>query len=148
MTHLSKNQSDLKPAPAKRPFLVKLLTWAFGFWGLWGWLRFSRTILEWQLVFEVLSGKLFGYLFGSGLVVGLLALPVIFGLWRRSTWVRPLACVTAIIFPSIYWFERLFLWRDAASQGNWLFMLVLTALWLGLVAWALNLKPSRKYFSA
>ena len=148
MTHLSKKQAALKPDPVKCPPLVKLLIWAFSFWGLLGWLRFSRTILERHLVLDVLTGNYFGYLIGSGLVVGLLAFPVIFGLWRRLTWARPLTCVAAVLLPIAYWFERLFLWRDGASQGNWLFVLLLTALWFGLVTWALYSKPSRRYFSA
>ncbi len=126
---------------------MRLLTYAFGFWSLLGWLRFIRTVLERDLVLEVLSKGLFVYLVAAGLIWGVAALPVIWGLMRRGSWTKPLTRVVAVLFPALYWFERQVLWQDQDVQGNWLFMLLLTLLWFGLVVWALQSKPGREYFS-
>ncbi len=49
---------------------MRLLIYAFAFWSLLGWLRFFRTIMERELVLEVLSGGLFVYLIVAGLFWG------------------------------------------------------------------------------
>ena len=127
---------------------MRLLTYAFAFWSLLGWLRFSRAIMERELVLEVVSVEIFIYLIVAGLFWGAAALPVIWGLVRRWCWTKPLTWVVAVLFPAIYWFERQVLWRDQDAQGNWLFMLFLTLFWFGLTGWALQSKPGREYFSA
>ena len=131
----------------KRPFSVRLLGYAFAFWSLLGWLRFIRAVMERELVLEILSKGIFVYLVATGLFWGVAALPVIWGLVRRWCWTKLLTWVAAVLFPAIYWFERLVLWRDQDAQGNWLFMLLLTLFWFGLAVWALKSKPGREYFS-
>lgn len=138
--------ADKKSAYPKRPFPVKLLIWVFAFWSLLGWLRFIRTMMDRELVLELLPVGIFIFLIASGLVEGLLAFPVMWGLWCGLPWARTLTWALAVVYPSIYWFERQVLWQDPASQGNWLFMLILTLLWFGLVVWALNAPNSREYF--
>jgi hypothetical protein len=148
MSNLQNINPDHRPAHSKRPFPVKLLIWVFSFWSLLGWLRFIRTVMERELVFEVLSNGIFVYLIIAGLILGLASLPVIWGLLRGFTWVRTLTWIAAALFPALYWFERETLWRDLTSQGNGLFMVLLTLFWFGLVFWALQSKPGREYFSA
>ena len=146
MSNQTKPSSNLNSIHPKRPFSVRLLTYAFGFWSLLGWLRFIRTVIERDLVLEVLSKGIFIYLVTAGLIWGVAALPVIWGLMRRSIWMKPLTWAVAVLFPALYWFERQVLWRDQDAQGNWLFMLLLTFLWFGLVVWALQLKPIQEFF--
>ena len=100
-----------------------------------------------DLVLERLPNAILVYLAVAGLVWGLAALPVILGLLRGLPWVGKSTWIAAVLFPAIYWFERLVLWRDTTSQGNGVFMLLLTLLWFGLVFWALRGKAGRKYFS-
>jgi len=57
-----------------------------------------------------------------------------------------LICITALIYPGVYWFERLFLWQDPNAKRNWPFMLLLTILWLSLVFGVLRLKRVQQYF--
>lgn len=147
MSNQTQNHSGNKTTRPGRPFLVKLLVWAYGFWSLLGWLRFFRTVIDRDLVLELLPNSIFVYLIITGLVWGLTALPVIWGLWRGEPWAGKLTWFVAVLFPAIYWFERQILWKDSTSQGNWLFMLILTGVWMGLVFWALRSKTSQAYFS-
>lgn len=135
-------------ARPRRPFPLRLLSWVFVFWGLLGWLRLIRTILERELVLELLSPAVFGYLIVAGWVWGLAGLPVIWGILRGAPWAPPLTWGAAVLFPAIYWFERLALWRDPTAQGNAPFMLLLTLLWFGLVVWALRSERSQAYFGS
>ena len=141
------------PAPsahkptARRSILVKLILIIFGFWSLLGWLRFAQVMIRRDLILANLSTGLFWYLLLAGVIWGLAALPVLWGLLRRRGWVLTAIWVAAIIYPAVYWVERLFLWRDTSSRENWPFMLVLTLLWLGLVSLASNSKKVRQFLN-
>ena len=148
MSEQTKQKSDLNVNHPKRPFPVKLLAYAFGFWSLLGWLRLIRAVMERGLVLEVLSSGIYIYLVTAGLIWGAAALPVIWGLMRRCSWAKPLTWIIAVLFPAVYWFERQVLWQDQAALGNWPFMLLATLLWFGLVFWALETKAGRNYFLA
>jgi hypothetical protein len=52
-----------------------------------------------------------------------------------------------VLYPAFYWIERLLLWQDPAARRNWPFMLLLTALWFGLVAWGLRAASIKEYFT-
>ena len=147
MSEQTDQNSKLNTNQLKRPFSVRLLTYAFGFWSVLGWLRFIRTVMEREFVLEVLSQLMFIYLIVSGLFWGLAALPAIWGLLRRGAWVKAVTWIVAVLFPVLYWFEREVLWRDLPSQGNGWFIALLTLLWLGLVFWAMQSRAGRNYFS-
>jgi len=51
-----------------------------------------------------------------------------------------------LLYPALYWFERIFLWKDPGAQKNWPFMLVLTFSWVGLLIWVSRSKRVRQFF--
>jgi hypothetical protein len=136
-----------KPARPKRPFPLKLIIIMFALWTLLGWLRFGRALVEGDLIMDLLSPGLYGYLLLAGLSWGLLGLPTLWGILRRTGWAPLLLKVAAVLFPALYWFERLLLWQDPSSHSNWPLMLLLTAAWFGLVVWGLHSARARAYFS-
>lgn len=116
-------------------------------WVLLGWVRFERTLALRDVIISLLGPALFGYLLLAGLTWGLMGLPVLWGLLTRASW-APLALQSAaVLYPAIYWLERLLLWQDPYAQRNWPFMLLLTLLWAGLVWWGLRAANQNKYFA-
>ncbi len=143
-------ESETKKDPTKRirprrPFVLRIIFWLFAFWALLGWLRFARALMDRSLILEILGTGYFYTLLFAGLISGLGALPVLWGLLRGARWTLTLIWVMAIFYPGIYWFERLALWADSNARHNWPLMLLLTLLWFGLVVWASRSKRSRRY---
>lgn len=131
----------------RRPLALRLIFWMLLLWIVLGWLRFAQTLQNRELVLAYTSPGVFAYLVGMGLVWGLAGLLALWGLNFRSRWARLVIGVDALLYPAFYWVERLFLWQDENSQGNWPFMLVLTLIWLGVALWGLFGKAGQAYFS-
>lgn len=135
-----------QPLRARRPFLLNLLGWVFLFWSVLGWLRFVQALKTRLLILELLNPGHYWYLLMAGLIGGLAGLPALWGLMRGASWAPKIIGVTAVFYPALYWFERLFLWADPDAQRNSPFMLFLTVIWLGMVVWAMCSKRCRNYF--
>ena len=142
-----KGHEPVKYLRPRRPFPLKLIFWVFALWTLLGWLRFGRAVGEADLILGLLGLRLYSYLLLAGLTWGLLGLPVLWGLLRRARWTPLLIQAAAVVYPTLYWVERLLLWRDPYAQRNWLFMLLLTGVWFGLVAWGLRAAHIRDFFT-
>jgi hypothetical protein len=130
----------------RRPFPLKVILWIFALWTVLGWLRFARALAEGELLLALLSPGLYGYLLLAGLTWGLLGPPVLWGIYRRTGWAPLYLKVVAVLYPALYWFERMLLWQDTSAQRNWPLMLLLTAAWFGLVVWGLRAARARAYF--
>jgi len=146
MTDFVKDGRDPIKRRPKRPFPLKLIMIMFALWTLLGWLRFGRALAEGELMMGLLSPGLYGYLLLAGLTWGLLGLPVLWGIFLRTSWAPFLMKVAAVFYPVLYWFERLLLWQDPSAQRNWPLMLLLTMSWFGLVVWGLRSARARAYF--
>jgi hypothetical protein len=142
-----KGREPVKYLRPRRPFPLKVIFWVFALWTLLGWLRFGRAVGEAELILDLVGLRLFSYLLLAGLIWGLLGLPVLWGLVRRARWTPLLMQAAAVIYPVLYWVERLLLWRDPYAQRNWPFMLLLTGVWFGLMAWGLRAAHTRSFFT-
>jgi hypothetical protein len=140
----NRQRHPTEPVRPRRPLLLNIIYWVFLLWILLGWMRFARAILDRSLILEFLSARFLWYFIAAGLAWGILGLPVIWGVLRRQRWTMAYIGVVGLIYPAIYWFERLFLWAE--GQPNWLFMLLLTVLWLGVLVGAWRSKRVRRYF--
>jgi hypothetical protein len=148
MANTKENQQESTPAlKPHRPFVLTVVFWIFSLWILLGWLRFIRTVSERALILEWLPAGYYATLAGAGLVWGLLGLPVLWGIVRRTDWAPITIWIAGGIYPLTYWLERLCFWSPSASQENWLFMLLLTLFWLGLIFWAQRAVHNIQYFS-
>lgn len=132
--------------PPRRPFLVSLLFWILVLWVILGWLRFARAIIDRELIVSLLSPGTYRYLLLAGLSWGLVGLPMLWGILRRAPWTLNLLWGIAFFYPTVYWVERWLLWADPSARQNWPFMLLLTAIWFGLVGWVSFSKKIKKFF--
>jgi len=130
----------------RRPFVLTIVTLIFVLWIVLGWLRFSEALTQRALIDEFSSPVIFWFLVSAGLVWGLAGLPVLLGLVTRAGWTIRWLWITGLLYPAIYWFERLFLWNDPGAQANWPFMLLLTLIWLGILIWVSLSNRVRQFF--
>ncbi len=135
-----------KRTQPRRPLVLRLLFWVFAVWVLLGWLRFARALMDRSLILETLSAGYYYYFVLAGLISGLAALPLLWGLLRAKPWTKSLIWAIGVLYPGLYWFERLALWADPDAGGNWPFMLLFTGIWFGLLIWASCSKRSQRYF--
>lgn len=142
----SARRDPTEPIRPRRPIVLTLIMWIFVLWTVLGWLRFFEAVANQGLISEFLQDWVFWYLLAAGLIWGLTGIPVIWGLLRGAGWTLKLLPIAATIYPLSYWLERLLLWRQPQEQGNWLFMLLLSGLWLGLVVWGMLSEKVRRFF--
>ena len=147
MTQTTEPRDPTRPIHDRRPFPLMLVLWVLILWTALGWLRFGQALQNHDLVLAYTTQGTLTYLIGAGLAWGLMGLPAIWGLAARTGWARWVIGVDALLYPAIYWIERLFLWQDTTNQSNWPFMLLLTLVWLGVTLWGLLGKAGRAYFS-
>lgn len=131
-----------------RPVLVRLFVWMIGLWSLLGWFRFVQTITQREIILNIASPVIFGYLLIAGFLWGILWVPLLWGWLIGAGWTRSALWVIAIFYPLSYWVERIFLWQDPTGRQNWPFMLLLTFFWLGLVIAARRSERVRGYFES
>jgi hypothetical protein len=141
-----KQQGDEKPNKPRRPLVISLVFWVFVLWVALGWLRFSSALVDRALILEWLTEGYFWYVALAGLIWGLAGLPILWGILRRAEWIPKILWMIGVLYPAIYWVERLFLWAPSRNDGNWLFMLVLTLLWFGLIIWSVRSKRAGQFF--
>ena len=134
------------PLKTRRPLPVKLMMWIIALWTVLGWLRFGRALSEAELMLKLLTEGLYAYLLLAGLIWGCLGLCVLCGLVCRARWARIVLAAAVVLYPALYWTERLIFWRDPNAQRNWPFMLALTMIWFGLGVWGLCAARARAYF--
>ncbi len=141
-------QDDLQPIKRRMPFPLTVILWVILLWIVLGWLRVAAAIKSRDLILSLVSPGLDLYLIAAGLVWGLAGLPVVWGLVMRAPWTPMVIRISAVLYPGLYWFERLFLWQDGNEGSNWLFMLLLIILWLTLTFGALGLKRVQQFFKS
>ncbi len=130
----------------RRPVELTFVFLIFLLWMMLGWLRFSGALTQRALIGTFFPSGTFWYLVVAGLIWGLIGLPVLWGLLFRSAWTIKLLWFAGLLYPALYWFERIFLWKDPGAQKNWPFMLVLTFSWVGLLIWVSRSKRVRQFF--
>ena len=147
VTEMVEPRDPTQPVRQRRPIPLRLIFWMLILWTVLGWLRFSEALQNRELVLAYTSPGILAYLVGAGLVWGLIGLPALWGLVTRANWARWVIGVAGALYPTLYWVERLLLWQDENSQGNWPFMLALTLFWLVIILWGLLGKAGRTYFT-
>lgn len=139
-------RDETQPVKGRRPLPLTIIMWVYLLWIILGWLRFAAALQGQDLILGLVSPGVQRYLISAGLTWGLAGLPVLWGLVTRAGWAPRLIRITAVLYPAVYWFERLFLWQDPEAARNWPFMLLLTVLWLSLVFMALASKRVQAFF--
>lgn len=140
-------RNPTEPIKPRRPFVLSLIFWVFIFWILLGWLRFARAWMDRSLILDLLPAWTFWYFVFAGFFWGLAGFPIIWGILRRAPWTPAAIWIAGLLYPVLYWIERLFIWASSQSQGNWPFMLLLTFFWVFLIIWANTSRRVKKYLN-
>lgn len=131
---------------AKRP---KSVTWlAIGVLTL-AVLHFSRlvnTITKWDYYATLPLSVPLIFFVVSGLIWGLAALYLGFGLWRGKNWALRFTNYGAIAFTLYYWVDRLFLSSDPLRNTNLRFSLGATVSLLAIIYWILSRPKAQLFF--
>ncbi|MDT8381955.1 MAG: hypothetical protein RQ728_06825 [Brevefilum sp.] len=146
MDQQNTHRDETQPIKERRPLPLTIILWVYLLWIILGWLRFSAALQGRALILSLVSPTMHRYLIGAGVIWGMAGLPVVWGLITRARWTPTLIRITALLYPGVYWFERLFLWQDLNAKRNWPFMLLLTILWLSLAFGMLRLKRVQQHF--
>jgi hypothetical protein len=151
------NQDPLTQDPApevKRPSGVTLL--ALGVLSIAGLnlVRFILAIRSWQFL-SSLPGVSPLYLALSGLIWGVVGIPLFWSLWRGRHWAPRLLQAVMLTYAAYYWLDRIFLEErvvNATQQSssaflplNWPFTITITALIMVVTVWVLS-RPGTKIF--
>ena len=143
---MTERRDPTQPVRPRRPILLRILFWVILLWTILGWLRFAQVLAERTIVLERLSAGLYWYLLLIGAIWGLAGLPLLWGFLIGAGWSRRLFGAASLFYPVSYWSERLILWQDPAGMRNWLFMLVLTVIWMGLILCFWRSNRIKQYF--
>ncbi|MDW7755399.1 MAG: hypothetical protein SCH68_09560 [Brevefilum sp.] len=146
MDQQNTHRDETQPIKERRPLPLTIILWVYLLWVILGSLRFFAALQGRALILSLVSPAMHRYLIGAGVIWGMAGLPVVWGLITRARWTPTLIRITALLYPGVYWFERLFLWQDLNAKRNWPFMLLLTILWLSLAFGMLRLKRVQQHF--
>ena len=107
------------------------------------WMRFYQAVRRGIFIDSLNPGVSPAYLALTGLVFGVAALPVCWGLWTGRAWAAAAARRYAVALAVYYVLDSLLVARSASARENWPFAAVLIAAALSWVFWTLR-ERSRK----
>ena len=126
-----------------RPFSVTLLALGVLTIATINLIRFALTLAQWQFLNEILLIPPL-YLAISGLIWGLVWLPIAWGLWRGYGWVPRLTLLATLAYTLYYWLDRLLLSNNAGS--NWRFAIVFNIILITIIYWLLSRRKAKAFF--
>ena len=116
----------------KRPFGVTILIGVVLIFTSLNFFRVSTAIRLWDYLVEPPLNTPVIYLVISGIIWSGLGLTLAFGFVTRQKWSSVLAKISAIVYSSHYWFDRLLIADRSGIGSRWFFALGLTILLLVL----------------
>jgi hypothetical protein len=130
----------------RRPALVTILALGVLTVGVWFLTRAGQSVQFWELNRELSLTVSPGYLFLSGLILGLAGLISVWRLWLGHTQAARSTFVFAMAVALAYWLDRLFLSVSETRQVNSSFAVAATAIILIVVSVVLRLPGVRRFF--
>ena len=131
---------------AKRP---RSVTWlAVGVLMLTGlqFVRLYNTILKWDYL-QTLPLSVAPLFFAvSGLIWGLVALGMWWGLWRGKNWSVSYSRYAAILFTIYYWIDQLLLRNNPLRKTSFPFAIGMTLILLATTLWILSRPKAQLFF--
>lgn len=141
---MDKNLAD-KKSVRHRPAGLWLVVLLLGSSAVFGFARFSQSIIQWNYLKSLLPISPL-YFALSGAFWGIMSLAAAFLVWvgwRRSAQCLPWFFGLGSIH---FWFERLVLQVNPTGSANWLFALCLNLALFGWIIWLFNKPQYHKYF--
>ena len=130
----------------KRRFGLWLLILIFIVSGLLGFFRFWLAVENggyYQTLGLTIS---INYLIVSGLFWTMLGFGGAILLFFRQNWVPVAVLGCAAVLSMGYWFDRIFIAVNSDQASNWVFMLLMNALFFGTMAWVFSRKQNQRFF--
>lgn len=135
----------------RRLFSVTLIAWMVFIITIINFLRLGLTLYNWEFLTELLSPAatypLFPiYMAVSGLVWGVVGLPLIWGIWRGKMWAPRLLLATLLFYSIYYWLDRAFLPGYPQRNSNWPFAMGINLLILIWILWVMTRQKVKDFF--
>jgi hypothetical protein len=128
-----------------RPFSVTLLAIGVLTLAVVGIIRSGQAISLWDFLTSLDISPI--YLAMTGLLAGLVGLPVAWGLWWGLPWTPRLCMGYVLALFSFYWIDRLFLTQSLIGSVNTPFAVGVTILVIGFMTWVFHREKSRDFFT-
>jgi hypothetical protein len=119
------------------------------------WLRFILAISRWQFL-SSLPGVSPLYIVLTGLIWGIVGLPLFWSLWRGLSWAPRLVQAIMLTYAAYYWLDKVFLAERLALSPqesvsaflplNWPFTITITALIFLVTVWVLSRPDTKAFF--
>lgn len=130
-------------AAKKRPFLFKLLSLILLMMALYGWLRFSQSIYQWQCLSDLGVYPTPLYILLSGLIIGSGMTVALASFWFHLAWSQRYVQISVGASALYWWLDYLLLTRNQAAFSNWMFRLAASIVVLGFIYGYVHLYYSR-----
>ena len=108
-------------------------------------IRFIQSLTQRSLLFELLPFSPL-YLTATGLFWCILCGIVLWGIYRRKSWVSIVILSSAILYIFYFWVDRIWLTPQGSRTGNDLFAVFMTIVMLGYTIWVLSTSRVKSYF--
>ena len=128
-----------------RPAGVTLLGWGVLIIACVSLVRFGQAALHWDFLSGLPAAAPL-YIALSGLVWGILALFLAWGIFKGRGWAPFYARLGVLAYAGYFWLDRWLVQQSPERWTNWPFLLGMTALLGGWTFWVLSRPLSRSYF--
>ena len=137
--------AETRSSRRKRPFGVTILVLGVLTVAAFFWTRFTLAVRDAEIIASLSSSVSPAYLALTGLVFGLVGIPVALGLWFGKAWAPGSARRRGVALAVYYWLDFQLFVVSVAARGSWPFAAAMTALGLGWVFLVLS-RPGAKTF--
>ena len=129
----------------KRPVSVTILILLVLTIGGLNLIRFVQSLTQRSLLVELLPISPL-YLTATGLFWCVLCGIVLWGIFRRKSWVKIVALSSAFLYVTYFWVDRIWLTQQGSRTGNDIFAVLMSIIMLGFTLWVFSTSRVKVYF--
>lgn len=147
MPETSQNQQPInQEIQPLRPWGLAFFTVLTSFFSLWKLLQVIQTVLNWQILNQILPEYAPIYLAADGLLWAAVAINLSIAVWKGSSWSRLAAQIFSLIWALQQWIELILAPDPLFLQTRWKSNLLLSVVGVLLVMVLFNHPASRNFF--
>ena len=139
------NLSVVNKTSSSRPTIVTVIAILVLIIGVLNLIQLIQTIRLWGLLNEIISISPV-VLIISGLVWGASGILIFVGMMSGKTITVRLLRLFAVLYVLYVWFDRIFLRTAPGKDGNNVFVLIISVIFIVIVFWALTKSNVKEYF--
>ena len=129
----------------RRPISVTILFFLVLIIGGLNLIRFIQSLAQWSILVELISFSPL-YLTATGLLWCIVCGIVLWGIYRRRSWVNIVVLSSAILYVVYVWADRIWQTHQDSRVGNDFFALFMTIIMLGFTVWVFSTSRVKAYF--